>query len=305
MGNKHLQRAQKVKNDEFYTRLEDIELEIPHYKQHFKDKVVYCNCDNPEFSKFWTFFHQHFAKYGLKKLIATYYDKTQFTKKWIYVGGNDSDPAVADISDLGSHGDFRSAACIQLLKEADIVVTNPPFSLAQSFVAYMQKYEKPFIFIAPMTLITSKQCCELICNNQLFVGVNAHKTRRRNRMHFTTPFGTIEDASTWWYSTLKADIEKPWFESDAHYDPQLYAQYENYDAIQCDSKHPVPLDTDKLICVPLSFLRDLNTNQFEVVGIAKNGLGIVGEQKGKDPVIKDEDGNLCTVFAKLLIRRKW
>ena len=304
MGNKHLQRAQKVKNDEFYTRLEDIELEISHYKQHFKDKVVYCNCDNPEFSKFWTFFHQHFAEYGLKKLIATYYDKTQFTKKWIYEGGADDDIKVADITDLGSHGDFRSSACIQLLKEADIVVTNPPFSLAQSFVAYMQKYQKPFVIIAPMTLITFKQCCKMLCDNQLYIGCNLQKTRRRNIMHFVNSNGEIIEQVAWWFSTVKSDFEKPWYQSDVQYSATEYHRFENYDAIMCDSIQTVPLDTNEVLGVLLSFMRDLNTNQFDVLGIAKNGLGVHGIGRGKDPVVREADGNLCTVFAKLLIRVK-
>lgn len=304
MGNRHLQRAQKVKNDEFYTRLDDIELEIPHYKQHFKDKVVYCNCDNPKFSKFWAFFHQHFTEYGLKKLIATYYDRTQFTKKWIYEGGKDSDPVVADISDLGSHGDFRSAACIQLLKEADIVVTNPPFSLAQSFVAYMQKYEKPFILIAPMTLITFKQCCKMLCDNQLYIGVNLQRTRRRNIMHFVNPNGEEIEQVAWWFSTVNPDVEKPWYSSEATYNAESYPDFENYDAVHCDSVQTVPLDTDKVLGVPLSFMRDLNTKQFEVVGIAKNGLGCNCDGTGKDPIVKNADGMLKTTFAKLLIRVK-
>lgn len=305
MGNAHLQKSQKIKNDEFYTRLEDIELELPHYQTHLKDKVVYCNCDNPELSKFWTYFHTHFAEIGLKKLIATYYDRTAFTKKWVYTGGNDSDVKVAEISDLNSHGDFRSSACIDLLKESDIVVTNPPFSLAQSFVAYMQKYQKPFIIVALMTLITFKQCCKMICDHSLYVGVNLQKTRRRNIMHFVTPDNDIVEQVAWWFATVEPGYQKPVYTPEIECTADDCITYENYDALYCDSIKAVPTDTDKILGVPLSFLRDLNYNQFDIVGIAKNGLGVYCDGKGKDPIIREREcGALRTVFAKLLIKRK-
>ena len=262
MGNKHLQKSQKVKNDESYTQLEDIELELPHYKNYLKGKVVYCNCDNPEISKFWTFFHTHFAEYGLKALIATYYDRTQFTKKWTYTGDSDADVMSAEITDLKSHGDFRSAACVQILKEADIVVTNPPFSLAQSFVAYLQKHQKPFIIVAPMTLITFKQCCKMICDRQLYVGVNLQKTRRRNIMHFITPDNEIVEQVAWWFSTIRPKYQKPVYTPEIECHASEYKSYENYDALYCDSIKAVPLDTDRVLGVPLSFLRDLNYEQF-------------------------------------------
>ena len=317
MGNKHLQRAQKVKNDEFYTRLEDIELEIPHYKQHFKDKVVYCNCDNPEFSKFWTFFHQHFAEYGLKKLIATYYDKTQFTKKWIYEGGNDSDPAVADISDLGSHGDFRSSACIQMLKEADIVVTNPPFSLIQQFILYLNKYSKDFIIVAPQVFIGLKEVFPLVRVQKLFCGVNAHKTGHRNIMQFVDVNGQIIDQVASWFTTVTPDVEKPMYQFTMKYNEIDYPKYDNYDAIEVNKVVAIPDNYYGMMGVPVSFLRQLNYSQFDILGLTTRGAADMSLRskiyKPSDysnwndlnvSAVLIENGKPHNTYARLLIKRK-
>ena len=184
-SNSNLRKAAKAKQDEFYTQLSDIEAELKHYKKHFKDKIVYCNCDDPMKSKFWVYFYRNFQHLGLKKLITTCY-KSQDTNEYsqnnskqaicIEYLGNISGSGKLEIEDvkytiLKGDGDFRSEECITLLKQADIVVTNPPFSLFREYVAQLVEHEKKFLIVGNLNAITYKEIFKLIKDNKLWVGV--------------------------------------------------------------------------------------------------------------------------------------
>ena len=155
--NSNLHSAKNAKNDEFYTQLSDVSEELRHYKKHFKGKTVFCNCDDPTWSAFWKYFHLNFEVLGLKKLISTHYDKDKPTYKMVYEGGDDNDIEVGAKTPLQGNGDFRNQECIDLLKESDIVVTNPPFSLFREYIAQLYHYNKKFLIIGNKNGITYKE----------------------------------------------------------------------------------------------------------------------------------------------------
>lgn len=152
--NDNLHKAKDAKNDEFYTRIEDVAEELRHYKKHFAGKVVFCNCDDPTWSAFWRYFHLNFAELGLKKLISTHYDRTEPTYKMEYEGGDDNDVEVGVKTPLEGNGDFRNAECIKLLDECDIVVTNPPWSMFREYVSLLVEHKKQFVIIGNKNSIT-------------------------------------------------------------------------------------------------------------------------------------------------------
>ena len=154
--NDNLHKAKDAKNDEFYTRIEDVAEELRHYKKHFAGKVVFCNCDDPTWSAFWRYFHLNFSELGLKKLISTHYDRTEPTYKMEYEGGDDNNVEVGVKTPLEGNGDFRNAECIKLLDECDIVVTNPPFSLFREYVAVLMQHQKKFLILGNMNALTYK-----------------------------------------------------------------------------------------------------------------------------------------------------
>ena len=167
MGNATLNKAKDAKNDEFYTQLTDVSKELMHYKQHFKGKIVLCNCDDPTWSAFWKYFHLNFSALGLKKLISTHYDKTKPTYKMEYMGGNDNDIEVGVKTPLEGNGDFRNQECLDLLDEADIVVTNPPFSLFREYVGVLVEYSKEFIIIGNTNALTYKEIFKLFQSDSI------------------------------------------------------------------------------------------------------------------------------------------
>lgn len=168
--NGNLHKAKDAKNDEFYTQLTDVSKELMHYKEHFKGKVVFCNCDDPTWSAFWKYFHLNFLALGLKKLISTHYDKNEPTYKMEYTGGNDNDIEAGVKTSLEGNGDFRNAECIELLKESDIVVTNPPFSLFREYVAQLIEYDKKFLIIGNQNAVTYKEIFPLLKNDKIWLG---------------------------------------------------------------------------------------------------------------------------------------
>ena len=174
--NKNLHQAKTAKNDEFYTQLTDIEKELSHYRAYFKDKIILCNCDDPTCSEFWRYFHINFTELGLKKLISTHYSATERTYKLEYTGGDDTNIEDGIKTDLLQNGDFRSDECIEILKQADIVVTNPPFSLFREYVAQLMAYDKKFIIIGNQNAITYKEFFPLLKNNQVWLGYTSNKT---------------------------------------------------------------------------------------------------------------------------------
>ena len=180
--NKSLHAAKIAKNDEFYTQLVNIENELKYYKDHFKNKIIFMNCDDPEESNFWKYFHLNFEFFGLKKIISTHYLENQKSYMLEYEGGNDVDTSVGIKTNLEGDGDFRSEEAINLLKQSDIVVTNPPFSLFREYVAQLIEYDKNFIIMGNQNAITYKEIFPLIKENKMWLGVNTNKT-----MEFQVP----------------------------------------------------------------------------------------------------------------------
>ena len=172
-GNQHLQKANKAKNDEFYTQLSDIEKELKHYKDHFKDKVIFCNCDDPEESHFWRYFEMNFEYLGIKKLVATHYETEKPSYKLEIIGDRNHDGKVNKLdiiqTPLKQNGDFRSPECIEILEEADIVVTNPPFSLFREYVGQLFEYEKKFIIVGNQNAVTYKEFFPYIKENKVWL----------------------------------------------------------------------------------------------------------------------------------------
>ena len=308
--NARLHKAKKAKNDEFYTQLTDISKELIHYKHHFKDKIVFCNCDNPTWSAFWKYFHLNFEALGLKKLISTHYDKTEPTYKMEYTGGDDNDIEVGVKTPLEGNGDFRNQECLDLLDEADIVVTNPPFSLFREYVACLMEHEKKFVIIGNMNAVICKNIFPLICEGKMWVGANGKGgTRKGNTMCFTVPDDftgkTIDvdgvpmaEVTAWWFTNL--DYEKRhekklilW----KKYTPEEYPTYDNYDAINVDKLSDIPVDYDGVMGVPITFLDKYNPEQFEIIGELKYGGG--NEWDFAKPKINGKQK-----YGRILIRKK-
>lgn len=263
-ANANLHKAKDAKNDEFYTQLTDVSKELMHYKQHFKDKIVLCNCDDPTWSAFWKYFHLNFSALNLKKLISTHYDKNETTYKMEYTGGNDNDIEVGIKTPLEGNGDFRNQECINLLKESDIIVTNPPFSLFREYVAQLMEYGKKFLIIGNKNSLTYKEFFPLIKNDEVWIGYESPS-------EFNTPNGMTKKVQGLcrWFTNL--DIQKRheklilW----KNYISEEYPIYDNYDAINVDKVDQIPCDYDGVIGVPITFLDKYNPEQFEIVGISK------------------------------------
>ena len=266
MANKSLLTAKASKNDEFYTRLEDINEEMNHYEDKFRDKVVFCNCDDPKWSNFWKYFHMNFEYLGLKKLITTHYEAGEVqTYKIEYTGGNDLDFDDGVITPLQQNGDFRSDECIELLKEADIVVTNPPFSLFREYVAQLMEYGKQFIILGNKNAITYKELFPYIRNNQLWIGfapmgkdflfrvpdsqVEALKHKSKSGSAYRIVDGEIFARSqSCWFTNIDHKKRHEFVETTYKYAkkdtlyPDLYPTYDNYDAINVDKVSQIPMD---------------------------------------------------------------
>lgn len=263
--NDNLHKAKDAKNDEFYTRIEDVAEELRHYKKHFAGKVVLCNCDDPTWSAFWRYFHLNFAELGLKKLISTHYDHTEPTYKMEYEGGDDNDVEVGVKTPLEGNGDFRSKECLDLLDECDIVVTNPPFSLARAYAQCLREHGKQFVIIGDLNWITYKEIFPMLKDNEIWLGYSSVK-------EFIQPDGTIKKfGNKLWYTNL--DIQKRheklilW----KHFTPEEYPAYLNVDnAINVDSVDNIPFDYYGIIGVPITFLSKYNPDQFEIIGIDKD-----------------------------------
>ena len=268
-ANANLHKAKNAKNDEFYTQLTDVSKELMHYKQHFKDKIVFCNCDDPTWSAFWKYFHLNFEALGLKKLISTHYDKTEPTYKMEYTGSNDNDIEVGVKTPLEGNGDFRNQECLDLLDEADIVVTNPPFSLFREYVAVLMEHEKKFLIIGNKNAITYKEIFPLLKNDAVWIGYESPSK-------FDTPQGITKKISglSRWFTNL--DIKKRheklilW----KNYSPEEYPHYENFDAIEVDKIANIPCDYDGMMGVPKTFMDNYNPEQFEIIGNAHGDAGV-------------------------------
>ena len=292
--NKNLHSAKSNKKDEFYTQLADIENELKHYRHHFKGKTVFCNCDDPRVSNFFHYFSHRFESLGLKKLITTCYKNqdmdlfsTHHSEKavmLVYEGDKNGDrvPNAEEIgiTELQGDGDFRSAESIALLKEADIVVTNPPFSLFREYVAQLMEYDKKFIIIGHQNAITYKDIFTLIKENKMWLGYGfkggaGHFINTQYENYATASDkrdGMIRVSGVVWFTNL--DIDKRHEDLILHkkYTPEEYPTYDNYDAINVDKTKDIPVDYAGNIGVPITFLDKYNPNQFEIIGQGQGNL---------------------------------
>ena len=311
-GNTNLQNANKAKNDEFYTQLVDIENELKHYKQHFKDKIIFCNCDDPFESNFFKYFAMNFNYLGLKKLICTCYSTspvawTYFSlldKKNIEVFKEDgkkpykieisevddyNNDGAVDLADveyllknkkntltvLNGDGDFRSNECIELLKQADIVVTNPPFSLFREYVAQLIEYNKKFLIIGNINAITYKEIFKLIKEEKIWGGYIFNKT-----LEFGVPIdykGEIKNGKKYgkvpsitWFTNLPTTKRAEGLILYKNYIPNEYPKYDNYNAINVNKVTDIPCDYYGYMGVPITFLDKYNPEQFEIIGLLQS-----------------------------------
>ena len=378
MARKDLAQAKDAKKDEFYTQLDDIAKELKYYKDYFRDKVVFCNCDDPYESNFFKYFALNFNQLGLRKLIATCYNGSPVSgnellldfgttvddpKKVAYkveiteVTDVNGDGAInlADIqylmqndknviSILQGNGDFRSDECVALLKQADIVVTNPPFSLFREYVAQLVQYDKKFIILGNMNAITYKEIFALIKANKMWIGYGFNLS-----MVFRTTYPNLLEANRNYVRSKGYDpdqnyVKTPaiaWFTNvDIHkrhenldlykrYTPEEYPVYDNYDAINVDKVESIPVDYDGVMGVPITFLGKYNPDQFEILtlGIGEDNFtptkrygkfrdaatGLPSPDKRdfllyiKDPngkYLTTENYRVTKVYARILIRKK-
>lgn len=303
-ANNNLKQAKAKNDDEFYTRRTDIEKEVFHYKEHFKGKVVYCNCDDPEWSNFFIYFRENFKFFGLKKLISTHYsidvenDKAYKLECVEYILDEDGLPKATPIY-LKGDGDFRSEECIELLKQSDIVCTNPPFSLFREYVVQLVKYEKKFLIIGNTNAITYKEIFPLIKDNKMWLGISPRS------MKFNQDIAGVKtkDVNACWYTNLphrKRNDELIFWKD---YNNEEYHKYENYNAIEISKVAMIPKDYTGAMGVPITFIEKYNPNQFEIIGMAEdNGKGFSGGLwDGKNPHCVINGKNM---FKRIFIKLK-
>lgn len=318
-----LTSAKTSKKDEFYTQLSDIERELKHYKNHFKGKVVLCNCDDPRVSNFFHFFSYNFEKFGLKKLIATCYKNQEMdlfsenkSEQAIYLeytgdknGNNVPDTNEIGIKKLKGDGDFRSKECIELLKQADIVVTNPPFSLFREYVAQLIDYDKKFLIIGNINAISYKEIFKLIKENKAWLGVNMG----RGISGFIVPkhyelYGTearvdengnriVATNNCLWLTNLDMAKRHEDIILYKNYTPEEFPTYDNYDAINVDKTKDIPMDYAGVMGVPITFLDKFNPDQFEIIG--QMATTKVDEFNHGYPYVNGKK-----IYARILIKNK-
>ena len=326
MSNRVLTRAKQEKKDEFYTQLGDIENELKHYKKYFKDKVIFCNCDDPYESNFFKYFAINFNHLGLKKLIATSYAGSPISGREISLFDDFDHPPpekigykveineVRDFNEDGATdlldveyllknekntseilkegGCFLSDECIELLKAADIIVTNPPFSRFREYVAKLVEYDKKFIIIGNTNALTYKEIFPLIKENKFFTGF----TNFNRGMYFVVPDDwekyhhidknqnkIVRVSTSCWYTNLEIRKYKEPITLYKKYTPEEYPKYDNYDAIEVSKVAEIPYDYDGVMGVPITFLDKYNPEQFEILGLSqKVGLGLESKKNYND-----------------------
>lgn len=358
-GNSSLRQANKAKQDEFYTQLADIEKELKHYKNHFSGKVVFCNCDDPYESNFFKYFAMNFNYLKLKKLIATCYDNSPIAYTQLSFFGKEyertfinenrhaykieiskvedyNDDGAIDLTDikfllqnhkntlsvLNGNGDFRSEECIELLKQSDIIVTNPPFSLFREYVSQLIKYHKKFVILGNMNAITYREIFPLLKENKMWAGCGFNmsmiyrttytNTLEANRKYvkskgYNPDDNYIKVPAVNWYTNL--DIAKRYEDLILYktYSDIQYPKYDNYNAINVDKVSDIPADYDGLMGVPITFLDKYNPNQFEIVD-AINRYSLLDIFKTNDKVRKMKS-HTCNIngqatYFRIIVRRK-
>ncbi len=294
--NENLHKAKKAKADEFYTQLSDIENECKHYKEHFKGKTILCNCDDPRVSNFFFYFSQNFEYLGLKKLIATCYKSRDINlfsegkaEKAVYIvyegdknGNHKVEDSELDIKELQYDGDFRSDECKELLKQADIVVTNPPFSLFREYVAQLIEYDKKFLIIGHQNAIKYKEIFRLLKENKIWLGYGF----KGGAGHFISKYqdiatagdhreGMIRVSGVTWFTNLEHDKRHEklilYKEYNPEENPEEYPKYDNYDAIEVGKTKDIPMNYDGVMGVPITFMDKYNPEQFEIIWTTDRG----------------------------------
>jgi hypothetical protein len=321
--NSNLHKAKTAKNDEFYTQVADIENELRHYRDHFRGKTVYCNCDDPWVSNFFRYFSLNFERLGLKKLITTCYKSREAdlfsqndSEQAIYLeylgdrnGDNVPNPDEIGIRHLSGDGDFRSPESIELLKQTDIVVTNPPFSLFREYVAQLIRYDKKFVIIGNMNAITYKDIFKLIKADKLWIGPSIHSGDREFGVPASYPLTAassridsegnkyIRVKGVRWFTNLDHKARHEELILYKHYTPEEYPKYDNYDAINVNKTADIPSDYDSVMGVPITFLDKYSPEQFEIIGI--------------DRYVKDNPNyghrfkiNGNEIYARILIKKR-
>lgn len=332
-----LLNAKKAKNDEFYTQLPDIENELKHYKEHFKNKIVFCNCDDPFESNFFKYFAMNFNALGLKKLIATSYASSPIVGSELnnYIDSDtelliqnkkaykvimselkdtngDGREDLFDVQELIKHrirylkgdGDFRSDESIELLKQADIVVTNPPFSLFREYVSLLMEHKKKFVIIGSQNAIAYKEIFPLIKNNQLWLGWKAGDMAFKVPHYYPprdTRYWEDETGQKWrslgnicWFTNLDIAKRHEKLELYKKYNSEDYPKYFNYDGIDVDKVDSIPEDYDGVMGVPITFLDKFNPDQFEIIGMGSDvpkTLEHVAYKK-ENKIVYEKDGEI-------------
>ena len=278
--NTDLQKAKINKNDEFYTQYSDIQAELDNYKKYFKHSVVFCNCDDPTRSNFWRYFHLNFMKFKMKKLVSTHYDKGQPSYKMEYFGGNDEDIECGVKTPLAGDGDFRSPECVAIMEEADIIASNPPFSLFIPYVKQLMESNKKVLIIGNMNSITCKDIFPMFKNNLLWYGKSIHSGDRK----FNVPDDYPLDAATCgvdengkkfirvkgvrWFTNLEYSDRFQPLTCLKKYSAKEYPVLDNYNAINVNKTADIPSNYESEMAVPISFMDKHSPEQFEIVGIS-------------------------------------
>lgn len=322
MGNKNLIKAAINKRDEFYTRLEDIENEVKHYTKHFEGKTVYLNCDDPRESNFFKYFLDNFERLGLKRLISSCYKNQDYNlfnffelenrekAFWVDYNGEKECGKTPTVETIGINyfkgdGDFRSKESIKLLKQSDIVVTNPPFSLFSEYITQLIEHDKKFLIIGNQNAITYKEIFPLIKENKLWLGVGfkggaTHFINKEYENYATSSDqkeGMIRVSGVVWYTNLEINKRNQELTLHKTYTPEEYPKYDNCNVINVDKVVEIPKDYKGVMGVPITFIEKYNPSQFEIVG--KIDSGKIDEYNIGSPVIKG-----VTIYKRIAIRNK-
>lgn len=317
--NRRLRDASKSKADEFYTMLSDIEKELRYYENQFKDKIVFCNCDDPTFSNFFKYFQMNFYRLGLKKLICTHYEydnpsyKLEIVRQENKVGQISFIPQEV-MTPLQENGDFRSEECIELLKEADIVVTNPPFSLFREYIEQLMTYEKKFLIIGNQNAITYKEFFPLLKENKVWMGASIHGGDREFRVpasyNVSKNYRYDEEGNKYvrvrgprWWTNMDYRQRHDELVLYKRYNEIDYPKYDNYNAINVNVTADIPMDYDGYMGVPITFMDKYCPEQFELFGIMNTGEENKGIRYKNTPHGRPlVDGK--ELYLRILIKRK-
>lgn len=315
-GNKNLHTANKNKKDEFYTQLSDIEKELRNYREQFEGKVIFCNCDDPEYSNFWRYFELNFDFLKIKKLIATHYQLEVPSYKLELVRTDEGLKKIKTI--LDENGDFRSQECIEILKESDIVVTNPPFSLFREYVSQLVEYNKKFIIIGNVNAITYKEIFYLIKNSKIWLGQSIHSGDREFKVPNDYPLNAsgsrideegnkyIRVKGVRWYTNLDYKERHEDLILYKNYIDSEFPKYDNYNAINVSKTKEIPMDYDGVMGVPITFMDKYNPDQFEILGLSASagyseeivGIPFLGDKDAR-PLINGKN-----TYARIFIKKK-